>query len=213
MQTDEQTAHPTTTDHQPDPAEVDQRLKQVQRLYTKCYAELLEAAHENPNTNIFDVDSLLKGLANNLHEYPGRVEGLKAESEFCKWGMAVLGKPRDFLALWRQSERRIYSRIRAVLVPCADLGCDADTINEVAGITAVWGLENLEDLLKPKQKATPCTRLCDMAYCFARGEKTRRLRSRKRFVDGDVADRIGVDERGNRFIEPAHYAREEAMAA
>ena len=202
--TDRKPDHTPPANTEPDLIDPD-RKRQLEALFNAAYAEIVDASLDNPQVTAPDGMAILSALVGFLPEYPGPATGPEADATFAAWFLPIVSIARDFMPMWRQCEKSVYKGIRSVLVGCADLGCDDRTVEECAAEVRVWAMENLADLLKPNQPAKPSTRLFLEGYWAARAEKTRRLRHRQRFVAVKDAARIGYDDQGRQFIEPASF--------
>jgi hypothetical protein len=187
------------------------RLTKLRQLAATSHDVIQDAVFAaNPYFNFSDAEYGGTSVFHLLQEYSGRL----SDVQFQSWAIPLAIKYATFSLIWRESEKRVFKGIWSHLKKFADLGCDQDTAREIYGQTALWAIENLADLLKPNQPAKPSTRLYDRAYWLARAETTRRLRHRERFaVDMDEAARVGTDQWGNIFVEPAHYPDLWAAAA
>jgi hypothetical protein len=173
------------------------RQREIKRLYFASFGFITDAALDDKRLTQEDGQLIAEGVARHLRIYEGELN----QDAFESWAFDIIKSAIAFYGMKRECEKRVYAAIRSVLKDCRDLGCDGDTADEIACLTWLWALENLDDLLKPGQPAKPSTRLYKAAYWYARTEKTRRLRERERFVPSDLS-RMGHDEDGLLVIEP-----------
>jgi hypothetical protein len=176
------------------------------RLYIECYPELLSTALGNPQITAVDANGIVAGLTSHLDAYFGPASGSEAHAAFVDWASAEIRYARDFTPLYHDCEDLVYSAVWSVLGSCSRLGCDEDTVNEVAGEVWLWAWENRVSLLGPNEPANPSTRLYAKARWLALAERQHRLRERKRFTATmDEVSRTGIDENGKTFVEPHRY--------
>ena len=185
------------TDHT---TEVEQdRTGRIKELYFRGFAAITDAALTDERLRPEDAFDISDGLAHHLELYAGEL----TDDDFLSWCVDVIQPAVQFYAIKRESIKRVYAAIWRVLKSGEDLGiCDDAHADDIAQDVWLWALAHLDELTAPNQPAKASTRLYEYARWQARAVKQTALRARERFVDSEVAVRIGRDDKRKLFIEP-----------
>jgi len=177
----------------------DDRKQRIKELYFAGWSALTDTALTDERLRVEDAYDILRGLAQYLNQYQGDL----TDDDFQSWAADIIQPAVQFYAIKRECTKRVYAAIWKVLKSGEDLGiCDDSNADDIAQRVWIFVLNELDSLTDPKQPAKPSTRLYAVARDQARAVKQTALRSRARFVDSEVAVRIGRDKKGKLFIEP-----------
>jgi hypothetical protein len=208
------------------------RREALDDLYLGCYSDIRDAALADGSMRFDEAEVLLGAVARLLPSYDGSLEDAE---QFKTWAISQIVQPglikiRAFEAMRQEFSGAVRNGIWSILKSCNDLGIHrpgvpkgerSGCVGTVAELeqeawTKVWF--DLDRWLLPgkarapdRKPATLKTRLHSHGRFQARAWRTAQLRSRHRFVRGDLAQ---LEQRMvERAINRAHGQPHRADAA